>query len=113
MIPYIPQPYKNEFYYSILARYHFYSGDILASNTLKELTGKTQRINFAVPVGVDKVDNLVTKAKIFSSTFSRDFFINNHTIIPIVRPFKKSEWIQKLIEENFKGLRFGEKTLRI
>jgi len=103
MIPYIPQPYKNEFYYSILARYHFYSGNIVASYTLKELTGKTQHINFAVPVGVD---NLVTKAKIFSSTFSRDFFINNHTIIPIVRPFKKSEWIQKLIEGNFKGLRF-------
>jgi len=103
MIPYFPQPYKNEFYYSILARYHFYSGDIVASFTLKELTGRTHRINFAVPVGVN---NLVTKAKVFSSTFSRDFFINNHTIIPIVRPFKNSEWNQKLKEENFEKLRF-------
>ncbi|MFC9540287.1 TnsD family Tn7-like transposition protein [Lysinibacillus sp. NPDC056959] len=103
MIVYFPEPYNNELYYSILARYHYYSGDILASYTLKELTGRTRNINFEVPMGID---NLVTKAKVFSSTYSRDFFINNHTIIPIVRPFKKIEWTRKLKEENFEGLRF-------
>ncbi|MGE7694962.1 TnsD family Tn7-like transposition protein [Lysinibacillus sp. NPDC094177] len=109
MIVYFPKPYKNELYYSILARYHFYSGDIHPSYTLKELTGRARRINFEVPIGID---NLVTKAKIFSSTYSRDYFINNHTIIPLVRPFKKKEWIQKLIGSNFEGLRhnlFGNK----
>lgn len=107
---YFPKPYKNELYYSILARYHFYSGDIHPSYTLKELTGRARRINFEVPIGID---NLVTKAKIFSSTYSQDYFINNHTIIPVVRPFRKIEWIQKLIGSNFEGLRhnlFGNKA---
>lgn len=98
MISYFPKPYKNELYYSILARYYSYSGDILPSHTLKELTGGTRNIKFDVPIGLE---HLVTKVKSFSSIFSKDYFINNHTVFPIVRPFKRGEWKRKFLEDNF------------
>ncbi len=69
MIVYFPEPYENELYYSLLARYHSYSTDIAASSTLRELSGTTKRINFDVPMGID---NLISKIKkIFKSLFKR------------------------------------------
>ncbi|AXQ50878.1 TnsD family Tn7-like transposition protein [Lysinibacillus fusiformis] len=98
MIAYFPKPYNNELYYSILARYYSYSGDILPSYTLKELTGETRNISFEVPIGLDY---LVTKVKKFSSIYSKEYFINNHTIFPVVRPFKRAEWTRKFSEEKY------------
>ena len=63
MVAYFPKPYKDELYYSILARYHNHSENEFKSQTLMELTGRYRDINIELPVGLDY---LVSEVKLFS-----------------------------------------------
>lgn len=98
MISYFPDPYKDELYYSILARYHYHTGNTGLLQTMNELLGKYIKVNFELPKGVDY---LTSKVQIFSEDYTRDYFINNHTVIPFVKPFKTESWNKKLETDNF------------
>lgn len=100
MIGYFPKPYKDELYYSILARYHSHIGSTVKSNTLNELIGRAQLSDFELPVGVNK---LVCEVSQFSNYYSLDYFIDNHTIIPFVKVFKNEDWLNKLHQKQFKN----------
>lgn len=100
MIAYFPKPYRDELYYSILARYHFQSGNEFKSQTLMELTGKYREINIELPVGLDY---LVSKVKLFSDQYTRDYFVNSHTIIPFVKIFKNKEWTRESTNNSLKA----------
>jgi len=67
MIVYFPEPDENELYYSLIARFHSYSTDTAASNTLKEFSGTKHRINLDVPMGIDI---LIPKIEKFSNRYS-------------------------------------------
>ena len=86
MIVYFPEPDENELYYSLIARFHSYSTDTAASNTLKEFSGTKHRINLDVPMGIDI---LIPKIEKFSNRYSIDYFIQYHTIILFIKPFRK------------------------
>lgn len=97
MISYFPSPYKDELYYSILARYHHHIGNTSRYQTMQELLGKYIKINFELPKGIDY---LIPEAQLFSEHYTKNYFIDNHTIIPFVRPFKSKSWNKKL-EDGF------------
>ena len=101
MIGYFPKPYENELYYSIFARYHKHVGNYYISNTLTELVGEYYPINYEMPIGTDY---LVSQVKQFSDLYSNEYFINNHTLIPFVKPFMKEEWEKSILNKN-KSLR--------
>ncbi|MGD2198444.1 TnsD family Tn7-like transposition protein [Lysinibacillus fusiformis] len=98
MLSYFPKPYKDELYYSILARYHYHMGNIGNLQTMKELLGKFIKVNFELPKGIDY---LTSEVQFFSENYTRDYFINNHTIIPFVKPFKTESWNKSLENNNF------------
>ncbi|MFT9820807.1 TnsD family Tn7-like transposition protein [Lysinibacillus sp. NPDC056185] len=100
MIGHFPKPYKDELYYSILARYHNHSMNISKSQTLLELTGKYRAINLELPLGLDY---FVSVVKPFSNMYSKDYFIDNHTVIPFVKPFKKEKWFNRPINRSLKS----------
>ena len=100
MIAYFPKPYKDELYYSILARYHYHSGNEFKSQTLNELTGRYIDVNIELPVGLDY---MVSKVKLFSNQYTKDYFVNSHTVIPFVKIFKNEEWTKESINYSLKA----------
>lgn len=100
MIGYFPKPYNDELYYSILARYHAHIGSNVKSSTLNELIGKDQLSDFELPVGVNK---LVSEVQQFSKEYCLNYFIYNHTLIPLLKAFKSEEWLKRLMHNQFKS----------
>jgi len=98
MIGYFPKPYNDELYYSILARYHSHVGSNVKSSTLNELIGKAQLSDFELPVGVNK---LISEVQQFSKEYCLNYFIYNHTLIPLLRAFKSEEWFKRLKNNQF------------
>ncbi|WP_026023446.1 TnsD family Tn7-like transposition protein [Lysinibacillus boronitolerans] len=101
MIGYFPTPYEDELYYSIIARYHIHVGNLSRKHTNKELFGKKVNINLELPMGLA---HLVSQINIFSKEFTKEYFINQHTVIPFVKPFKSEEWNEKIYKSDFKNL---------
>ena len=48
--------------------------------------------------------HLVSQINIFSKEFTKEYFINQHTVIPFVKPFKSEEWNEKIYKSDFKNL---------
>lgn len=101
MIGYFPTPYEDELYYSIIARYHIHVGNLSRKQTNKELFGKKVNINLELPMGLA---HLVSKVSIFSKEYTKEYFINHHTVIPFVKPFKSEEWNEKIYKNDYKSL---------
>ncbi len=81
-----PSIYPDEIFYSYISRFHKYSGNSLISQSLKELLNTTYI----------KANNFASNLNYFCSNFFHDeytpkFFINNHTIFPIYKPFLTSK----------------------
>lgn len=103
MLGFFPKPYKDEYYYSILARYHQQSGNSFKSQSLQDLTGRFYRMNYVFPFGLNQ---LVAKLQQFSEQFTTEYFVQNHTLIPLIRHFMSDENLNNLINKkgDFKTL---------
>ncbi len=75
-------PYPNELIYSVLARYHFYSGNISFRDTNIELFGE----NYTLP-SIDCVSSLESLCKNIGADYSAEQFIYNNSILPFYFPF--------------------------
>lgn len=96
MLSFFPTPYPDELMYSIFARYHKKSGNISYFHTIEELFGTKAAI--AV---VDFPSRLtyLTEQISMESKFIPEYFIYNHTIFPLFKPFIFDDKAQKVIED--------------
>lgn len=101
MIGYFPTPYEDELYYSIIARYHIHVGNTSRKQTNKELFGKKVSFNLESPVGLA---HLVSLTNTFSQKYTKEYFINHHTLVPFVKPFKNEEWYEQICKSEFKNI---------
>ncbi|KRG13995.1 Tn7-like transposition protein D [Virgibacillus soli] len=98
MVGYFPIPYKDELYYSIIARYHFHTSSPSKTITTKELFGIKHFTNIEYPVGLD---HLIPQINFFSESYTKEYFIDNHTMIPLARPFKEKGWYEKILDHQY------------
>lgn len=84
MIGYFPAPYKDEIMYSIFARYSRHCGIEAKSAVIKELINSN---SIGITPEFNRIQDLPKKVEHFSKNYSTEFFINNHTTIPLFRPF--------------------------
>lgn len=76
MIPFFPMFYKDELIYSVISRYHHYSGNISITQTTKDLFGKKKYI---IPDLTTDLEILFRNVRHFTVE-SINEWINNHTL---------------------------------
>ncbi|THE13184.1 hypothetical protein E1I69_08785 [Bacillus timonensis] len=86
MIPFFPSPYPDETLYSIIARYHLYSGNLSYKHTILDLFGKKTRTNWYLP---SNINALVQNIQI--TTLTADYIIDKHTLFPFFSSFLSNE----------------------
>lgn len=86
MISFFPKPYKDEIYFSIIARYDRVTLNY-SKDTLKELLGSNNKpLDIEYPLGVSY---LVDQVRIFSKAYTVDYFLDNHTNYAFYKYFHK------------------------
>lgn len=99
MLPYFPRPYMEEILYSIIARYHYYSGNHAYKDTLVDVFCS----NSIIPT-VEFPTNLeVLSSRLSSEQYSVDNIINCYTLLPFYSPFLPVERRQELSNLMAKG----------
>lgn len=96
--------YDNELLYSILARFHLFSGNTSTKDTLINLFG-----NVNVCATVDLPSHLKQLCKYISNqAYTPEYFIEKHTLFPYYRPFLPSDRVEKIVNNmigsNGKGI---------
>jgi hypothetical protein len=82
MLHWFPTPYPDELLYSVLARYHVWSGNTSPKMTIEELFGKrTVRSVWDLPA------NLNMLLSQLGSYWKAEQLINNHTMYPYYAAF--------------------------
>ncbi|MCU5299136.1 MULTISPECIES: TnsD family Tn7-like transposition protein [Bacillus] len=94
MLNYFPAPYEDELFYSIVARYHMWGPDSSKNPTMEKLFNKS-RFNFGIE-SIGALKGLVDNLQVFSEIFTISYFIERHSLIPLIRPFKTKEWYEEL-----------------
>ncbi|WP_417898321.1 TnsD family transposase [Bacillus haimaensis] len=93
MLHWFPTPYPDELLYSVLARYHVWSGNTSPKMTIGELFGKrTVRSVWDLPA------NLNALLSELGSYWDADQLINNHTMFPYYAAFllpKQAKQVKK------------------
>lgn len=92
---FFPTPYRDELIYSVIARYHVYSGNPGHIHTLEDLfntRGVTSSIEFQ-----GNLDSLIRNLPLYSN-ISSESIINEHTLFPFYAAFVPKDRAQKAIE---------------
>lgn len=86
MLDFFTDPYDDELLYSALARYHYYSGNVSSRQTLIQIFGDSNALpSVAVPSRLVYLAN-----QLANSTYTPEYFISRHTILPYYLPFMDS-----------------------
>lgn len=90
---FFPFLYDDELLYSILARYHFYSGNENPKTTMEELFDSSHVCASSIlPAHLNVLSQKLTSSKIYTP----DYFITNHTLLPLYAPFIPEDRFQQL-----------------
>lgn len=88
MLRFFPMPYPDESVYSTFVRYDKLTGNNNYFATAKELMGKMHlKINFSFANNLEFLKKELPKG----TTFTPDYFILHHTVLPIYKPFIPKE----------------------
>ncbi|WFR57139.1 TnsD family Tn7-like transposition protein [Anaerocolumna sp. AGMB13025] len=83
MLTFFPEPYPDEFLYSIIARYHVWSGNEELSDTMEELFGnRREKATLLIPKHLKR---LAEKTKEFGLDY--ETLLYEHTIFPFITCF--------------------------
>lgn len=93
MLPFFPAPYPDELFYSLCARFHERSSNLITSWSMEDLFGnKGITIAFHLPRYLNSLkENLMS-----GSLIEPDFLIENTTLLPFYRPFLPKERLDKV-----------------
>ncbi|GGA49975.1 TnsD family Tn7-like transposition protein [Psychrobacillus lasiicapitis] len=105
MLSYFPKPYPDEDFRSIIFRYHIRTGKLYFEETNKELFDVKSKRNIYFHHNLIKLISLFNQ-----SGYTIDYFLNNHTVFPLINPFlstqRKQDFQQSLsLKDSLKGKR--------
>lgn len=99
MLPFFPMPYPDETLYSVLSRYHMYSGNLRFVHTMNDLFGKE-----TVGINLDFISSInLLLERIQSNSLTTDSLIYNHSMLPYFAPFIPVDRVgkaKKFMKEN-------------
>lgn len=99
MLAYFPMPYPDEDFRSIIYRYHIRKGNLSFAETNEELFNVRSKRNIYFHHNIGELVHLLNQEK-----YTIDYFLNNHTIYPLLNPFlttqRKQEFQQSLGVKN-------------
>lgn len=92
MLHFFTDPYEEEILYSVISRYHYYSGNKDYKTTLQEILGDRNSIpTIALPTHLEYLEKELKNNK-----YTADYFIDNHSLLPVFLPFLSSEKLKKI-----------------
>lgn len=94
-LPLFPTPYPDELFYSVVARYHIRSRNLLFSQTLEDLFNSA---NISSKVVLPNCLKALTDKLIEGSHITSNNIIDGHTLFPLFCPFVPLERNFKIIE---------------
>lgn len=107
MTSHFPPLYKDELFYSALARYHQRSGNKSSKETISDLFGKSSNTAISNFTG-----NLSVLCKrIGPNNYNPVNIIRNHTLLPYFQPFISQELDERLISQMTLGMNSVSVTL--
>jgi hypothetical protein len=102
MIRYFPMPFTDESIYSIFRRYDKLTGNNNYYVTAKELMGNRNfNVDYSFAKGLDFLCDKLPE----STMYTLEFFINNHTLLPIYKTFIPENRYTKAVECFKSGMR--------
>ena len=88
MRPFFPTPYEDELLYSLIARYHFLTGNSDYKDTLLEVFGSRNKIpSVHFPSNIGYLCAQFDK----KTDFTPERLVHNHTLFPLYSPFLPKE----------------------
>lgn len=104
MLEFFTDPYEDELLYSTIARYHYYSGNISMRETLIQTLGDGNALpSVAIPCRLEYLSG-----QLKNQTYTSDYFIGKHTILPYYLPFLNRECKERVLstvkKRNGKGI---------
>ncbi|MBD7911968.1 TnsD family Tn7-like transposition protein [Clostridium cibarium] len=109
MLYFFTDPYEDEVFFNIIARYNIYSGNLSERKTNDDLFGtRTKNNNNNLPCFLQYFCNQFNNQSIYTP----EHIIMNHTIFPLYLPFVVEERITQLIND-MKGSNSREIQIRI
>lgn len=106
MISYFPKVYSDELLYSVIGRYHKYSGNMNTKDTIRELFGEVNIIPTFDIQGY--ISSFTKQTKEILKVNELDIIANN-TIIPIYTPFMQEEKAKEVVNLTISGNSMGIK----
>lgn len=92
MIPFFTFPYEDEILYSVMARYHYYTGNKNFKDTLWELFGSRTIIpSLLFP---SRLGNLASKVS--WSNYGWEHYLENNTMLPFYAPFMPNDRLKEV-----------------
>lgn len=89
MLSYFPKPYPEEDFRSIIYRYHIRTGKLLFEETNRELFSVSSKRNIYFHHNIGELIRLLNLRD-----YTIEYFLNNHTIFPLIKPFCPDQRIQ-------------------
>ncbi len=105
MLTFFPEPYPDELFYSVLARYHLRSSNSSIKDTLRDLFNSDSVVaTIDLPSHLNKLCSNLP----LGSTLTSSEMLNKHTLYPLFAPFLPEDRAQKIKEmmlsENGNGI---------
>lgn len=96
---YFPEPYDDEILYSIISRYHYYTGKSNTKVTFKELfENENKTTTIELPCNIISICKAIN-----NKMYNEDYIINRHTNLPFYYPFfnmSNQNHIQQMMKNN-------------
>lgn len=92
MLPFFPSPYPDELLYSVIARYHVWSGNTDFSTTINEIFNKRTSPIVELPTTLERICEKLPEG----TRITPEHIINNLTLYPFYRPFLSEEKDRKI-----------------
>lgn len=94
MLTFFPKPYPDELLYSIIARYHVWSGNCKMTDTMEQLfDNREERANLFIP---KKLQSLAKKTSKFG--LDNETLLYEYTIFPLVTCFLKKASFERMTD---------------
>ena len=101
-LPFFPSPYSDELIYSVFARYHKWSNNVISAHTAIDLFGRRVYATLELPGNLQALCERLSE----QTSITPEFLIYNHTLFPIYKaflPLDRRQKISNLMTKSDKG----------
>ncbi len=104
MLPFFPKPYPDELLYSIIARYHVWSGNNEMADTMEQLfNNRRERATVLIPQHLSRISEKTSR---FGLDFNR--LLYQHTVFPYLTCFMEKAPFEEALSSVYSSVQEGK-----